>query len=308
MVKFCGKCGTKLDKDTGLCPNCDADKLKNTKSQQELHPNDNKRGFVVKSQLNKKEIKKRKKSAKKEEKKAKRTSWSLGKKIRRTILKFSLVVLLFAALAGGVAVALEYFDIIDIPIVAQILDIVGLKPMGYDSSEDINYESYKIEPLDSDEYFQHNSQVTEEINANDSDEILTEAEIVETLTKRGFKDVPITTEYSMNGIYNDACEISDDSSVKHPIYESYYVTEKNELWTIMVINGDIMAIPVSYNLQSSLGVQVVISESTSVTSYDSATNKFYKNIPNESVMIVKVVEKINAETLENLTVEVIDTL
>jgi len=43
-------------------------------------------------------------------------------------------------------------------------------------------------------------------------------------------------------------------------------------------------------------------------SYDSSTNKFYKNVPNESVMTVKVVEKIDAETLKNLTIEVIDAL
>ena len=28
MAKFCGKCGTRLDETTGLCPNCDADKSK----------------------------------------------------------------------------------------------------------------------------------------------------------------------------------------------------------------------------------------------------------------------------------------
>ena len=27
MAKFCGKCGTKLDEVTGLCPNCDAEKM-----------------------------------------------------------------------------------------------------------------------------------------------------------------------------------------------------------------------------------------------------------------------------------------
>lgn len=308
MAKFCGKCGKKLDEDTGLCPNCDVDRLKNRESQEESPENDKERGFATESRVNKKEIKKRKKAVKKETNKAGKASWSLGHKIRRIILKFSLIVFLLAALVGGTVVTLEYFDIIDITIVEKLLDIVGLKPMSYDSSEDINYESYKVEPIDADEYFQQNSQVVEKINANDSKEVLTEAETVETFTERGFKDVIITTEYTMDGIYNDACEISDDSSVKHPIYESYYVTEKNELWTITVINGDVMAIPVSYNLQSASGVQVVISESTSITSYDSTTNKFYKNIPNESVVSVKVVEKITAETLENLTVEVIDTL
>ncbi len=30
MAKFCGKCGTKLDEVTGLCPNCDAEKMENS--------------------------------------------------------------------------------------------------------------------------------------------------------------------------------------------------------------------------------------------------------------------------------------
>ena len=32
MAKFCGKCGSKLDEATGLCPNCDSDKLKKMRS------------------------------------------------------------------------------------------------------------------------------------------------------------------------------------------------------------------------------------------------------------------------------------
>lgn len=307
-MAFCGKCGTKLDEDTGLCPNCDAEKLKNTKSRKELSENEKEKGLTPESQLNRKERKKQKKTSKKEAKKAKRASWSFGKKLSRFIFKFLLTFLLLVALAGSMAGALVYCDIIDIPIVRELLNMVGLKSMDYDGSDDINYENYKIEPLDAEEYFQQTSQVMEEINVNDSDEILTEAEVVESLAERGFKDFVVTTEYTMDGIYNDAHEISDLSSMKHPIYEMYYVTEKDELWTIMVINGDVMAIPVSYNLQSTAGVQVVISESISVTSYDSSTNKFYKNVPDESVMIVKVVDKIDAKTLENLTIEVIDAL
>ena len=28
MANYCGKCGSKLDEATGLCPNCDAAKIK----------------------------------------------------------------------------------------------------------------------------------------------------------------------------------------------------------------------------------------------------------------------------------------
>ncbi len=36
MAKFCGKCGTRSDETTGLCPNCDAKKSKEKKYQKEI--------------------------------------------------------------------------------------------------------------------------------------------------------------------------------------------------------------------------------------------------------------------------------
>lgn len=308
MAKFCGKCGAKLDEVIGLCPNCDADKLKNVENQNESSKEDELNISASESQISTKELKKQEKALKKELKKAKKASWSFGKRIRRTFLRIFLSAFFLVVLVGGIFCTLVYFDILDVPIVEELLESVGLKIVEYGDSEEINYDNYKIEPPNADEYFQQNSQIAEEINANDSDEVLTEEEAIRTLAERGFKDFPITTEYTMDGTYNDASEISGSSSIKHPIYTMYYVTQNNELWNIMIINSDVMAIPVSYNIQSSLGVQVVISESEEVTSYDSTTNKFYKNIPNESAMIVKIVEIIDAESLENLTIEVIDTL
>ncbi|MCD8027315.1 MAG: zinc-ribbon domain-containing protein [Erysipelotrichaceae bacterium] len=34
MAKYCKKCGTQLDDDTGLCPKCDAKKIKRLNKQQ----------------------------------------------------------------------------------------------------------------------------------------------------------------------------------------------------------------------------------------------------------------------------------
>ena len=36
MAKFCGKCGSKLDQTTGLCPECDADKIERNKRKKKI--------------------------------------------------------------------------------------------------------------------------------------------------------------------------------------------------------------------------------------------------------------------------------
>lgn len=314
MAKFCWRCGAKLHEATGLCPNCDANKLSSAMEHKQQLDKNIDSGSASESVLSKKVIKRRrkaeKKAVKKAAKKAKKASWSLGKKIRHFLLKFISVILLVVLVAVGSIGSLVYFDMIDVPIVGELLNKLGLKERNRDGSnqdeESINLDNYRVEAPDAEEFFQQNSQILTEIDVNDSKNVLTEAQLINTLEERGFKDYPVTTEYTMDGVYNDAATISDSSSTKHPIYQTNYVTENGEIWTIFVIDGDIMANPVSYNIQSSLGVQVIVSESDAVTSYDSTTNKFYKTVPDKSALIVRVVEKIDAETLEKLTIGVID--
>lgn len=128
MAKFCGKCGAKLDETTGLCPNCDADKLNeqagNPESVEELKA---KQDTLPESKkpLSKEEKKKRKadkKAEKKAKKKEKRAQWSTGKKLRRFLLQFILAVLLLAILAVGVTGVLTYFGLVDIPIVSETIN------------------------------------------------------------------------------------------------------------------------------------------------------------------------------------------
>lgn len=69
-----------------------------------------------------------------------------------------------------------------------------------------------------------------------------------------------------------------------------------------------MANPVSFNAESELGVQLIIAESEVISCYDSQSNMFYETIPNETELIVKVVDRIDTETLDRLTVEVIKEL
>ncbi|MBE6731570.1 MAG: hypothetical protein E7564_07775 [Ruminococcaceae bacterium] len=167
-------------------------------------------------------------------------------------------------------------------------------------------EEYTVEAPDADSYYEQNSKIVTVIDAQDSDEVLTEAETYTTLTDRGFTQFPVTSSYSMGGEYYDAEDVNNVGTDKHPIYETYYITNSDDIWSVFMINGVTMAYPASYNLQSNLGVQVIVSESETIMSYDSTTNKFYETIPNKSVLLVVTVEKIDVALLELLTIEEID--
>lgn len=332
MAKFCKECGTRLDEATGLCPKCNPNAVT---SQEQNEKPEAKRSAAAQEQntesISKKsaggqlpskkekkaQIKRENKRIEQEKKREKRAAMSRGQKVRRFFLKLLLIVLLFGILAGGTTAALVYFDVVDIPFVETLLVSMGLKErealphQGQDPSNDHGdlpqaSGTFEVTPPDADSYFEDNATILSKIDANDSTTVTTEAETCDTLAERGLDEYPITTEYSMTGDYSEATEISQGSSTKHPTYQTYYVSKNGDVWTIFMINGAIMANPVSYNIQSDLDAQVILSESNTVMSYDGTTNRFYETIPNKSSLIVKTVDRIDAETLENLTIGAID--
>ena len=126
MAKFCGKCGAKLDETTGLCPNCDADKMQKDSAQSQLSKvPDQVQADTRASEkpLSRKESKKQSKLERKAQKKAtkkkKRANWSTGKKVRRFFLKLILTVILLVVLTAGVMGALVYFGVVDIPFLSD---------------------------------------------------------------------------------------------------------------------------------------------------------------------------------------------
>lgn len=127
MAKFCGKCGAKLDETTGLCPNCDADKIiqkDSTQSQpsevpEQLQADKRASERPLSGKDSKKKIKSERKAQKKAAKKEKRARWSTGKKIRRFFLKLILTVILLVVLIAGVMGALVYFGVVDIPFLSD---------------------------------------------------------------------------------------------------------------------------------------------------------------------------------------------
>ena len=204
-------------------------------------------------------------------------------------------------------VALSCLHVIRVPIIEDSANKDAKADQNNtDAGEEISLENYRNESPDAEAYFEQNSQIIEKMNVNDSKDVLTEAEVIGLLEERGFKDYPITTEYSMDGKYHDGAVVSNSSDIKHPIYETYYVSSRNDYWIISVIEDDIFANPVSFNMQSSSEERTIVSESDMITSYDSSTNQFYKTIPNQTVMTVKVVDRIDAKALEEMTFEAIE--
>ena len=180
-----------------------------------------------------------------------------------------------------------------------------LKLWGIKSKEQKDYEvpsEYYAEYPDVEKYFEENSKVINVTPAGKSTNVYSEKQIIEELKSRGFKN-SVTTDYSIEGKYNRPAEISENSSAKHPVYETYYVTSNNKVWTISVIEGTIIATPSSYNIENNKNVPVVVSESKEIVSYDSSKNQFYRTVPNAATLSVRVVDRIDAKTLESISLE-----
>lgn len=158
-----------------------------------------------------------------------------------------------------------------------------------------------IEKLDVEAYYEENSEIVSMVSSEKSEDVLTEREVTSVLEDKGFSEYEIVSDYSMDGTYCEEMSISASSEDVHPMYYTYFESEEGIIWAIIVINGQVMANPLSYNLQDNPGVAVLYSESESVTCYDGEKNRFYETIPNESELRVKVIDQINADTLNSIT-------
>jgi hypothetical protein len=175
-----------------------------------------------------------------------------------------------------------------------------------EAEESEDEELYTLEPVDAEEYLEEIGEIRKIYSVDSSESIQTEEKLVDMLSERGFDQYDVETNYSMDGEYYDSKVVSDDSTEEHPIYETYFVSADESMWSIEIVNGSIYASPFSYNLEEDLQVPVILSETEYITFYDSATNQFFEVIPDSSEMIVKVVTKIDAEMLEGFTTEEID--
>ena len=300
MSKFCGKCGGQLDEKTGLCPKCDTNKIAHNRVNKKTSNNN----ASVQSQ--KRNNSKPVKLTRKQKKAIKKANRTVGQKVRNVLIKILVVLLSILILVCGISTLLAYYGWIEIPVVSDLFGYTN----NSNSTTDLEYdeEQYMVTSPDAEDYFEKNATINSKIKVDDSKNVMSEKETYNLLDSRGFVDYPITSEYFVDGIYNDAAEIENSSDDKHPSYQTYYITPNEEIWAIIIINGKIMASPISYNMQSNQGVPILISEAKTITSYDSSTNMFYETVPDTSSLNLKQVDKIDAKTLDKLTTEEIEKL
>lgn len=163
----------------------------------------------------------------------------------------------------------------------------------------------EISVLDAENYYNENAEVISVTDVVDAKNIYTEKEVMDLCEERGLNDYPITSEFLMNGNAYDEEEIGDIANEKHPLYQLFYISPKEMLWTIYITNGTVSAYPVSYNLVSDKDAPLLITETDTVIGYDNETNRYYETIPKRKSVIVMKVEKIDRETLDLLTMEVL---
>ena len=163
--------------------------------------------------------------------------------------------------------------------------------------------SQYIEPIDADEYYHKLGTVLKTTNAKKSKEVRKERDAAALIAERGFENAEITSGYSMDGSLSASDAIEADGKKKHPMYAANHITSNGELWNIVIVNDEIFACPVSYNLLEGIDRPVTLSESDHITGYDSETNQFYVTVPDEAKLRIITVEQINAEVLEKWTCE-----
>ena len=97
MANYCTKCGTELDKDTGMCPNCFS-----------------KEHLKAQKKLQKKEKRREKKAEKKRKKKERILQLTRKQRVKRFLTKMLLGILLATGIATAGVAALNYFGVINL--------------------------------------------------------------------------------------------------------------------------------------------------------------------------------------------------
>lgn len=320
MAKFCKKCGANIENAGNFCPKC-GEKIDDVVQQVKEEAVNNNPATPVSDDKNVQDSNVQKESDVKPKK---------GK--MNIAVKIAIIVAILLCLSVGTIAVLQYFNVINIPVIESIFNSDNDKTdeektdedktqsdapdtEGDNESDDVTSDddadlsqNYEVPEFDAEDYFDKNTELKTSFDVQTSADVSTESEAFDNFSQRGFDGYQVTYDYTIEGEYVGNKVISNYSSARHPMYQTNYMTESGDIWMVFEINGAFFATPLSYNFENETKVPVLISETDTITSYDSTTNKFYVNIPEKSESVIKKVAKIDAETLEKLTGEEIDKL
>ena len=161
---------------------------------------------------------------------------------------------------------------------------------------------------EADKYYQETSEKifsTEYANENNT---LSEKEVYTLLSNKNINQYPIIYEYDLNGIYIGESKVDNNSSNKHPMYQTFYSAENGDLWNIFIVGKSVYASALSYNYESDTKIEHIFSESEMLTCYADVNNKYYLTIPKSSAIAFHILETVNSTTLDKLTFEELDKL
>ena len=194
------------------------------------------------------------------------------------------------------------------------------KSSASDDLKDECEEYLKEYAIDEDAYYAENGKILDSYNVYDSKKVQTEKEAIEDIRSRNLTSqevepgITVNTEqvwyeYDMDGNLNEGMA-SETSNKKHPMYQTgYYSAETENMYIIESVNGSIVVNPLNYNLEyNEPGIPTIITESNVITGYGSESGKFYETIPNEDVLHVIVVDRIDGKFLNSLTNEQISKM
>ena len=180
----------------------------------------------------------------------------------------------------------------------------------YIAQEEINSsqpeDDFEIEPIDAEAFLSQIGYVKEKVDVSSSITTQSESDVISYLEDRDLLQFEVTTSYSIDSRYTGETNASKSSSEKHPVYETIYVTENGDVWSIMIINGTVMATPNTYNMEHANNAPIMFSETGFIMSYDCITNCFFEIEPDPAVIRVIKLDRIDAENIEQLTSEVIE--
>jgi len=170
------------------------------------------------------------------------------------------------------------------------------------SNETTEKQDVKYEDYNGTEVVVVSSEKVEESKNNKST-----ADVEEELKNRGFESLLISSSYNIKGDFISGYSQYNDTEALHPTYDMIYNNPGNgDQWFIYCYGGQFFAFPLTYNQNSGRDVFVVISEKNSIMSYDCMNNTYNEIIPKETDLIIRKVDRIDKNTLDTLTAEVLD--